>query len=299
MPQIRTVGPRPLRRTADGVESKPYERFELIPRGVTIGGEIRGVRLDEPVDAELFSELNRALLEWKVLFFRDQDITAEQHIDFAKHWGSLEIHPALVPGAIPEIVRFEKGGENRNAVDSGYENTWHSDVSWRPEPSLGSLLRCIACPEMGGDTLFADMYAAYDQLSDDLRERIAGLTAQHSFSAAFGKYLGPEKMAELMDKHPDQTHPIVRTHPETGRRLLYVNVVFTQSVNGLSFDESEALLDELLRYSSIPEIQTRWSWRPNDVAFWDDRATQHYACSDYFPKRRVMERVTVCGDRPF
>jgi taurine dioxygenase len=300
MNKLRTVGPRTLHRLADGLESKPYELFELRPLAPTIGAHITGIDMREPLDADTFGELNRALLEWKVLFFRNQEITPEQHLAFARHWGALEVHPALKEGSLPELVRFEKGGtEDITPSTAGYENSWHTDVSWRAVPSLGSILHCIDGPEIGGDTLWADMYAAYDQLTDDLKSEIDGLTATHSFMASFGRMFPPEQQAAMAAKYPDETHPVVRTHPETGRKLLYVNSIFTQLINGRASDASDALLDELLRYPVIPELQVRWNWAPHDVAFWDNRCTQHYACSDYWPKRRVMERATIVGTRPY
>jgi taurine dioxygenase len=281
------------------MSQKPYDLFDVSARGITIGAEIGGIDLRAPLTPDLHRELHRALLEWKVIFFRDQHLTADEHIAFARNWGSLETHPALQAGSKPELVRFEKGGEEVTPASAGYENTWHSDVSWRAEPSLGSILRCIEGPEVGGDTLWADMHAAYDQLPVTTQSKLEGLSGRHSFIAAFGQFFSPEKAREMATLYPDQLHPVIRTHPETLRKLLYVNGIFTQEIVGLSTDESEDLIGELCSYATLPELQVRWNWRPHDVAFWDNRSTQHYACSDYWPARRVMERATVIGDRPF
>ena len=291
-------GPRVAARVPDGWVDVPYTRFTVTPLAPTIGGVIEGVSLAEPVDDELFAELNRALLEWKVLFFRGQDITGEQHTAFARHWGQLEAHPFIrvtvdQPDETPQVVRFEKGPKL-----GGYENVWHSDVTWRECPSLGSVLRAIEVPTVGGDTLFADMAAAYDGLSDAMKERIDGLVAVHDWITTFGLAMDDATRDDLRVDFPAIEHPVVRTHPETGRKTLFVNRAFTQHIVGLPEEESTALLDFLYLQASFPEHQCRFKWQPGDVAFWDNRATQHYAASDYFPKRRVMERITVIGDRP-
>jgi taurine dioxygenase len=194
----------------------------------------------------------------------------------------------------PQVVRFEKGPQV-----TGYENVWHSDVSWREVPSLGSLLRAIDVPATGGDTLWADMGAAYDCLDEAVKERIDGLVAVHDWWHSFGRSMPPDQRDALRPAFPPVEHPVVRTHPETGRRTIYVNAVFTSHIVGLPADESAALLDFLCRQAMYPEYQCRFRWTPGALAIWDNRATQHYATSDYFPQRRVMERITVIGDRPF
>jgi taurine dioxygenase len=287
------AGPRRATRLPDGWEPVAPTRFALTPLTPLIGAEVAGVDLRQPLDDVTRAELHRALLEWKVLFLRDQPITGEQHRAFARTWGELEIHPFLPQGEVPEIVRFEKGDDQK-----GTENIWHSDVSWREIPSLGSILRCVECPAVGGDTLWADMGAAYDLLPDDLKERIDGLDAVHDFAHNFGRAMAPEQIATFREQFPPATHPVVRAHPETGRKTLYVNEIFTSHVVGLDAAESDALLDRLCRQSRIPEIQCRFRWSPDAIAVWDNRATQHYAASDYWPARRVMERATVIGDAP-
>jgi len=242
----------------------------------------------------VIAEIRRALLEFKVVFFRDQHIDRAQHVAFARRFGELEIHPATRPDAEHrEILRIEHGPNSR-----GTENNWHSDVTWREKPSLGSILRAVELPEVGGDTLFADMYAAYDGLSPEMKRFVCGLTAVHDIARVFASKLG-KKAEELHEKYPPVEHPVVRTHPETGRRLIYVNVGFTDRIKGLSPKESAWLLDHLYATAANADIQCRFRWEPGSLAFWDNRACQHFAASDYFPARRVMERATIAGDKPY
>ncbi|WP_410630385.1 TauD/TfdA dioxygenase family protein [Amycolatopsis sp. cmx-4-83] len=283
-------GPRVLHR----VESEPCELFRIRPLGRVIGAEIDGVDLREPVTPELREELNRALLEWKVLFFRDQDITSAQQRAFAANWGELETNPFIPKGDDDAVTRFE-----RTAAMPGYENIWHVDVTWRPSPALGSVLRLIEVPPVGGDTLWADMAAAYDNLPADVRARIDGLTAVHDYLPGFDRFSDPALLARWQDEFPPVEHPVVRTHPETGRRTLFVNQAFTTHIVGMDRDESDRLLRYLFLQAHTPEFQVRFSWRPNSVAFWDNRATQHYAVNDYHPHVRIAERVAIAGDRPF
>lgn len=274
--------------------AEAFTRFETRPLSPTIGAEIHGVDLREDVDDATIADIRAALLAHKVIFFRDQDITVEQHIAFARKFGSLEIHPATPKEQINrEILRIAHGPDSR-----GKENFWHSDVTWRAEPSLGSILRAIELPQIGGDTLFADMAAAYAGLSPAMKEWICGLTAVHDIARVFAGRLG-QTPEDLHAKFPPQEHPVVRTHPETGQRALYVNTAFTSHIKGLSTKESEWLLSHLYAQATLPEYQCRFRWAVNSIAFWDNRASQHYAASDYFPAVRVMERVTIAGDRPY
>lgn len=259
-----------------------------------IGAEIEGVDLREPLSDAVIAAIRQALLDHRVIFFRDQEISATQHIAFARRFGTLEIHPATPKDqANQEILRIAHGPKSR-----GSENFWHSDVTWRAEPSLGSILRAIEVPEVGGDTLFVSMDAAYEALSPAMQEWVCTLTAVHDISRVFTKTLKTSR-EELLEKYPLQEHPVVRTHPETGRRTLYVNTAFTSHIKGLSRKESDWLLDHLYAQATRPEHQCRFRWRPNSIAFWDNRASQHYAASDYFPAVRVMERVTIAGERPY
>jgi taurine dioxygenase len=272
--------------------------FSLAPLTPGIGAEVGGVDLTQPLDAGTVEGLRAALRDWKVLFFRDQDITTEQHLAFARNFGELEVHPfAPSKPGYPEVMRIR-----HNKDDRGQENTWHSDVTWREAPSLGSVLRCLECPSVGGDTLFADMYAAYDGLSDAVKDEIEGRAAVHDFAhfrASLRKQGKTEAEIEAFNRaYPMVEHPVVRTHPETGRKAIYVNAAFTQSIVGLEKAQSDALLAHLYAQAAIPEYQCRFRWEANSIAFWDNRASQHYAVSDYWPAVRWMERVTIIGDRP-
>jgi len=272
--------------------------FSLSPLTPSIGAEVGDLDLKRPLDAGTIEGLRAALRDWKVLFFRDQDITVDQHLDFARAFGQLEVHPfAPSKEGYPEVLRI-----NHSRGDRGRENVWHSDVTWREIPSLGSVLRCLECPPVGGDTLFADMYAAYDGLSDAVKARIEGRTAVHDF-AHFRNSLRKEGKSEaeidaFNRAYPMAEHPVVRTHPETGRKAIYVNAAFTQRIVGLEAEESAALLAHLYAQAAIPEYQCRFRWEANSIAFWDNRSSQHYAVSDYWPAVRRMERVTIIGDRP-
>lgn len=265
------------------------------PLTATIGAEIGGVDLAGDLTDDVIAELRQALLDWKVIFFRDQHrFDRDHHVAFGRQFGDLEVHP-LTPKdqTQPEVFVIPAGGEHR-APD-----VWHSDVTWRPEPSLGSILRAVDLPPVGGDTLWADMGAAYDLLDDACRERIDDLVAFHDFTRAFGRGQPPEVQERMRVKYPTVEHPVVRTHPETGRRTIYVNASFTSAIKGLDDGDSRALLRRLEHQAAIPDVQCRFRWRPGSVAFWDNRATQHCVSNDFLPARRVMERVTVVGDRPF
>ncbi|MGK3105084.1 TauD/TfdA family dioxygenase [Streptomyces sp. WAC05858] len=288
-------GPRILRRVPEEWEERPYERFELAPLGRVIGAEIRGLDLSRPLDPALREELNRALLEWKVLFFRGQHLTPERQRGFARHWGELETNPLLAAGTSEDVVRFDKG----SGATPTFENIWHTDVTFRTRPALGAVLQLREVPPVGGDTLWADMAAAYDNLPAEVKDRIDGATAVHDFIPGFSRFYGPERLAPFQEMFPPVEHPVVRTHPETGRRMLFVNTSFTTRITGMERAESDRLLSFLCRQAHVPEYQVRFHWQPGDIAFWDNRATQHYAVNDYAPHRRVAERVAIEGDQPF
>jgi taurine dioxygenase len=265
----------------------------------TIGAELSDIDLRETLSDEVVRELRNLLVRYKVLFFRDQDLTTEQHLAFAARFGALEQHPfAPQKPGYPEVLAI-----THDADSPGRENAWHSDVTWRLDPSLGSVLRNTECPEIGGDTLFADMEAAYDGLPAAVKERVDGLVAMHDFEAfrrgMRRKGASEETIAEFNAKFPDAYHPVIRTHPESGRRSIYVNIAFTKHIVGMDEAESRELLDLLFRTAHTPEYQCRFRWQKNSIAFWDNRASQHYAVSDYWPNVRCAERVTIVGDKPF
>ena len=271
-----------------------YEGFEVTQVGTTIGGVVSGVDLTTDLTEEIVAELRRCLVDFKVLFFRDQALTPERHVAFARRFGDLEIHPFIPSNTSqPELVRFEK-----EAQVGGFENVWHSDVPWRQIPSAAAVLHALEVPAIGGDTMFCDMYAAYEGLDDKTRTRIDGLTAINDFTKAFGHTLDEAGRVAMHEQYPPVEQPVVRTHPESGRRLLYVNRAFTQSIVGLSEVDGNDLIDFLGGQANTPEYQCRFQWEVDSVAFWDNRAVQHYALSDYWPHRRVMERASIIGDRP-
>jgi taurine dioxygenase len=280
---------------AAGTSTSDLYLEHLTPK---IGSVIRGIDLREPLEAEQREYVRQALLDRKVIFFRDQDITTEQHLDFARNFGELEVHPfAPHKEDYPEVLAI-----THNKDRPGRENGWHSDVTWREMPSLGSVLRLLEVPDVGGDTLFADMEAAYEDLPDAIKEKVEGKVAVHDF-AHFRKIMvakgaSEEDVQKMNEKYPMVEHPVIRTHPETGRKSIYVNAAFTQHIKGMDKDESDAILQILYVTAATPEYQCRFRWEKNSMAFWDNRACQHYAASDYWPHRRVAERVTVIGDRP-
>jgi len=277
-----------------------FQKFAVSPVTPHIGAEIEGIDLGARLSDDTIEEIREALLRYKVLFFRDQDITTEQHIAFGRRFGELEIHPMSRQQEHPEIfhLRPPSGdgsmymGKRRYGADE-----WHSDVTWREIPSFGSILRGREIPEVGGDTMWADLTAAYEGLSPAMKEWVCSLTALHDGSG-FATVMGISK-EEWLEQFPLQEHPVVRTIPETGARALYVNRTFTRSIKGLSQKESDWLLDHLYAQASIPEYQVRLRWRENTFAFWDNRSCQHYAVGDYLPAMRHVERVTIVGDKPF
>jgi len=271
-----------------------FTKFEPRLLSPAIGAELIGADIAN-FDDTLVDEVRAALLKYQVVFFRDQhDLTRERHMEFANKFGDLEIHPATPKGQPdPEVLRIAHGPNSK-----GQENNWHSDVTWREEPSLGSILRAIELPKLGGDTLFSNMALAFEDLDDDLKERLCGMTAVHDIARVFSRRLKKDASA-LHEKFPPQEHPVIRTHPETGERVLYVNVAFTDHIVGMDRTESDELLKYLYHRAWLPEYQCRFRWAPGSLAFWDNRACQHYAASDYFPNTRIMERVTIAGDRPY
>jgi taurine dioxygenase len=278
------------------------------PLSCAIGAEVQNVNLGAAErDPGLMAEIRSLLLQYKVLFFRDQDITRAEHVAFARHFGELEDHP--IAGSDPEhpgLVQIYKSPE---APNDRYENAWHTDATWREQPPFGCVLRCVECPPVGGDTMWANMAPAYERLPEHIKRQIAGLRARHSIEATFGAAMPIEKRLALRAQFPDAEHPVVRTHPETGEKILFVNGFTTHFTNfhtpanvryGQDFAPGAAqLLQYLISQAQIPEYQVRWRWQPNSVAFWDNRCTQHYAVMDYPPCHRKMERAGIKGDTPF
>lgn len=278
--------------------------IQVEPLSRALGAEIRAVDLDRPLTAASLGAIRQALLEHSVIFFREQQLSPESQIAFARHFGKLDIHP-IVEGLPdhPELVRVRKPAGESASFGTG----WHTDNSFFEEPSLGTVLYGSLIPPHGGDTLFANMTLAYRSLSDPMQKLLAGLRAVHSASRAYdpavtgeAKYRGDAPMKYRYSDVIGQevVHPVVRTHPETGQPALYVNPMFTQRIEGLKRDESDALLAFLFEHAVRPEFTCRFRWRQGSVAFWDNRCVQHYALDDYREFERVMLRVTISGDRP-
>ncbi|MCY4424982.1 MAG: TauD/TfdA family dioxygenase [Acidimicrobiaceae bacterium] len=274
--------------------SPSFRHIEVTPQGATLGAEVAGVNLGTGLPDEVVAEIRKALLDYKILVFRDQPITPAQHVAFARRFGELEIHPFITGNSDhPELVRFEKG------VDTGgFENGWHHDVTWREVPSMGAILHAVQVPATGGDTLFSDMGAAYDGLGEAVKEQIDGLFAIHDFMLAFRHQVPEGKQAEFRARYPPARHPVVCTHPETGRRLIFVNCYFTSHIDGMDESEGVDLIRHLAGQASVVEYQFRVRWEPGTVVFWDNRSVQHYAASDYYPDVRIMERASIVGTRP-
>ena len=259
-----------------------------------IGAEISGIDLSQPLSDALFEEVHRALMEYQVIFFRDQDISIEQQKSLARRFGTLHTHPAA-PAHEGDTEVMMIRGDDKSKVVAG--NFWHSDVSCEEEPPMGTLLHLHQVPPSGGDTLFASMYAAFEALSGPMQSFLSGLSALHGSEHVYrGRYGVKEDPARV---YPTAVHPVVRTHPVTGRKGLYVNPSFTVKVRELNSRESEALLRMLYDHMAQPEFHCRFRWRKHSLAFWDNRCTQHFAMWDYYPQVRHGLRVTVKGDRPF
>ncbi|MFD9542920.1 TauD/TfdA dioxygenase family protein [Streptomyces sp. NPDC060022] len=284
-------GKRTLDRIAPGAEQPAYGLLDVCPLTPHIGAEIGGVDLSRPIGEDLAEEIRQALLEWKVLFFRDQHaFDPQSQLAFSALWGEPEANPFFPKGDTVGVSRLAK-----DAMAVGTENIWHSDHSFMAAPALGSVLRAVEVPAAGGDTMWADMAAAYDNLTESMKARVEGLTAVHDWVPSWGALMTATQVAAHRANLPAVEHPVVVRHPRTGRKLLYVNEPFTTRIVGLSDLESRELLDELVLQARIPEYQVRFRWQPGSVAIWDNIATQHYAISDYYPQRRVMERIAIAG----
>ncbi|MDP9911147.1 taurine dioxygenase [Variovorax boronicumulans] len=293
---------------SNGAPAVHTRGIQVHPVTCAIGAELRHVSLAEASrDAGLAAEIRALLVQHKVLFFRQQELTRAEHVTFARHFGELEDHPVV--GSDPEhpgLVRIYKNPET--PVDR-YENSWHTDATWREKPPFGCVLRCVECPPVGGDTMWANMALAFEKLPAHIQQQIAGLRARHSIEATFGAAMPIEKRLALKAQFPDAEHPVVRTHPDTGEKILFVNGFTTHFTNfhtpanvryGQDYQPGAALLlTYLVSQVQIPEYQVRWRWQPGDVAMWDNRSTQHYAVMDYPPCHRKMERAGIVGDAVF
>ena len=266
--------------------------------------EVEDIDLSKPVDGASVAALRKAINEHSILVFRGQTIDNDQHIAFSRNFGDLEIHTVkqyLLPD-YPEIIALANRGESGTTpIDNGGAY-WHTDISYKAKPPMGSLLYSLEVPPEGGDTLFADMYAAYDALDDDMKDRIEGVRAVHGYAARFSQ-MGeggkrPTLSAEQLAEVPEVTHPVVRINRETGRRALYVNEGFTQGIEGMPMVESRTLVDTLNAHATQPDFVYDHRWRVGDLVFWDNRAVMHCATAYDTSYPRRMHRTTIQGDMP-
>lgn len=286
---MATLAAPALRGSAADIRVRPINGF--------IGAEIEGVDLRRPLEPAGFKIVHDALVQHEVIVMRDQDITVDQQMAFGALFGELSIHP-FSPNLAdkPEVIILDYSKDNPPALT----DIWHVDETFREAPPMGTILRAKVVPEVGGDTLFASMSAAYRGLSERMKQHIHGLEALHDFKPwrpLFG-HKDRARLRELEDEFPNPWHPVVRVHPVSGRRVLYANQQFCVRIRDLKTDESDTLLAFLYRQATIPEYQLRVKWQPDMLVMWDNRSVQHYASHDYYPARRTMERVTVKGDRP-
>lgn len=273
--------------------------FEVKRLGRHLGAQIMGLDLTKGLDEKTFRALEAALIQNKVIFLRDQNLTTRQHVEISSCFGELEVHPFRPEGEFPEIMVLDNHKDNPVLST----DVWHSDTTFRIKPTKYTILRCQIMPPLGGDTLWCDMEAAYNGLSEKFRTMIGSLHARHDFKnfrALFTRSEADQKKLQRMeDLYPNPLHPVVRTHPVTGRKCIYVNPQFTLHIDDMNEDESKAILDVLFAQTHVPEYQFRFQWSPGAIIFWDNQSTQHYAANDYYPERRRMERTAVCGDAPF
>lgn len=272
----------------------------------SIGAQISDINIGEASrDPNIFAQVKAALLKHKVLFFRGQDITRGDHFAFARCFGELEDHPVLDSDPNYPGLALIYRSETRHSP----ENVYHSDGLWRPNPPMGAVLRCIECPDLGGDTIWVNMVQAYEELPDDIKKKILKLRAKSSIEPSFGAVMETEARIKLDRDNPPAEHPVVRTHPETGEKVLFVGSFTTHFVNHNTPENirhgidkapgASLLLNYLISQASIPEYQVRWSWQPGDIVVWDNRCTQHYAVNDYWPAPRKMERAAIIGETPY
>ena len=273
--------------------------FKVKPIAAALGAELHGVDLCNDLQPEVYAEIRKLLIKHKVIFFRDQDISPQQHKALAESFGPVQTHPAYdTVAGFPEITILESTAEKPSKIEM-----WHSDMTFRQHPPLGSVLRSKICPPKGGDTMWASMSAAYDGLSKGMQKFLSNLNAEHDFSYGFKESLaepgGKERLAEAVKDNPPVQHPVIRLHPESKQKVIFVNALFTTKIIGLPPKESSAILDFLYDHSITAEYTCRFNWEPNSIAIWDNRSTQHKPINDYFPAHRLLERVAIDGDKPF
>jgi|TARA_B110000977_G_scaffold160619_1_gene205124 taurine dioxygenase len=273
--------------------------LKLKPYAGALGAVVENLDLTSTISPSVFDELNQALLEYEVLFFRDQPLEPKDHAQLASMFGEPQMHEAYphVEG-FPQLTILENDEANPSKIEM-----WHTDMTFRASPPLGSILHGVIVPEKGGDTMFASMSAAFEGLSPAMQDFVSGLTAIHDFSFGFQESLnepgGRDRLAQMVIDNPPVEHPVVRTHPLSGKKGLFVNSLFTVSIKELSKKESDSLLALLFNHVVTPEYTCRFQWQPDSIAMWDNRITQHKPVNDYWPAHRRMQRITIDGDRPF
>ena len=285
--------------------SGEYRTFRVEPLCGAGGAELSGVDASRPLSAETVAELRRALAEHCVIFLRDQVLTPEQQKAFASHFGPLSATPFIKPlDGHPEMMRIVREADETKKLNFG--GRWHTDMTFSPEPVLGTCLYCREAPAVGGDTIWTNQMLAFDALSDGLKKKLEGMRVMHSAKRSYGPQgayadddLKSMRIKVGEEGTREQAHPCIRTHPETGRSILFVNWVYCIRFEDMTEEESAPLLDFLNRHSQRPEFQIRFRWRKGSLALWDNRSTQHIAVNDYAGYRRVMDRLTIAGDRPF
>lgn len=289
------------RRISPQGQRTDYKRIGVKRFAASLGAIVDGVDLGQDLDDETVAEIRQALIEHLVVFFREQTMTPEQHLAFARRFGTLNQHDQVKGmDEYPDIIEVrQEPTDGRN-----FGGAWHGDVTYLPEPPLGSILYAREVPEVGGDTLWSNLYLAYEDLSEGMRTMLDPLTVIHTPAKIYGEKAldwskdSSVKSAPTVAAHYDTEHPLVRTHPESGRKLFYVSGAFTPCFKDMTEEESAPLLDFLMDQATREPFTCRWRWQVGDVAFWDNRATLHYALNDYSGHRRVMHRVTVNGERP-
>jgi taurine dioxygenase len=273
--------------------------LDIKPIAGALGAEIGGVDLTANISPEVFTEIRRLLVEYGVIFFRDQDISHAQQKNIAAYFGPLQTHPAYETVAgFPEITVLESTPEKPTKIEC-----WHSDMTFRQHPPLGTVLRSKIVPPKGGDTMWACMATAYNGLSQPMQKMLEGLTAIHDFRQGFKESLaevgGLERLAQAVAENPPVEHPVIRVHPESGKKVIFVNSLFTTHIVGIPKNESEAILAFLYQHVTTAEYTCRFNWQSNCLAIWDNRSTQHKPINDYFPAHRQLERITIDGDKPY
>jgi taurine dioxygenase len=273
--------------------------LKINPMAGALGAEIVGLDLSQDLSPENVSRVRELLNEYEVIFFRDQDISPARQKALALCFGPLQTHPAYETVAgFPEVTILESTAEKPTKIER-----WHSDMTFRQHPPMGTVLRYVIIPARGGDTLWASMTAAYNNLSAPMQAFLEGLTAIHDFAHGFRESLaepgGRERLAEAVAANPPVRHPVIRTHPETGRKVIFVNSLFTTHIEGLRREESDAVLQFLFQHVTTPEYTCRFKWEPHSIAIWDNRSTQHKPINDYFPAHRRLQRITIDGDKPY